>query len=195
MKHIILALCIALVASCGGGNQPIPQIPVCSGPATPEEIEQIDTEALAEAMDAAPATLAEDIVRKLPKECLPAAGEEGIRMLLDGRSEEFPCSLYCDVVDDENPEEYNVKGYELRAFPFLDGNSWLVAFIGWHGVDYYMQDAPRAFIYQGGTLTEVDWPIEEPVFEDFTVDDVVSVLGQEEVDNIKSMWHLSVSLR
>ncbi len=144
-------------------------------------------------MDAAPATLAEDIVRKLPKECLPAAGEEGIRMLLDGRSEEFPCSLYCDVVDDENPEEYNVKGYELRAFPFLDGNSWLVAFIGWHRVDYYMQDAPRAFIYQGGTLTEVDWPIEEPVFEDFTVDDVVSVLGQEEVDNIKSMWHLSYS--
>lgn len=187
MKRFVLALCVALVASCGEKSKNL--IPVCSGPATAEQLAQIDNEALAAAMEAAPATLAKDIVRLLPADCLPAEGEEGIRLMLDGVNEDFPCSIYCDVVDDTAPEDYFVRGYELRAYPILKDGSWLVAFMAWSGVDYYVQEAPRAFLYKDGALEEIAWPIQEPEFEEFTDKDALKEMEPEEVRLVKSMWH------
>lgn len=184
MKKILFTSLILLVAAaCGNNPKKGSKAPA------PEALMETAEEAaspLAALWEAAPANLAEDIIRQLPPELLPEPndeGKDGITQLLAGAEGNAPGHINwyeffgeCDVV-----------GIDTHAFPRTDG-SWLFTYIDGAGCDCYVQGEPRAFNYAGGKLTPCPWPFEEPKYEDFVNPLVEGLVDDEELAWIKDDW-------
>ena len=188
MKRILLSALIILAAVSCGNN------PRKAKGANAEAIALLSEEAvspegpLAALWEAAPVSLAEDIVRQLPPELIPAPnneGKDGITQLLAGAEGNAPGHI--DWY--EFFGECDVEGINTHAFPRTDG-SWLFTYIDGAGCDCYVQGSPMAFNYEGGKLTPCDWPFEEPGYEDFVSPLVEGLVEPEELEWIKDDWSI-----
>ena len=185
MKHILigsLAILAALTCSCGGNSNRSRSARAAAGVASlVKEAEAGAASPVMSLFDAAPASLAEDIIRQLPPELLPEPndeGKDGITQLLESTAGNAPA--HADWY--EFFGECDVVGISTHAFPRKDG-SWLFFYVDGAGCDCYVQDEPRAFNYAGGKLTPCEWPIEKLEYSDF-----VSPLGEGLVEEQELAW-------
>lgn len=186
MKQLSILLMAVLLTMCGGNVGKKAPLQAPSDPIA-ESVPEIDYEALNALVDAAPATLAKDILGQLPPGYLPG-GKEIVDQMIKSSSGEYPYSF--DWFEFEG--ECDVTGIEIHMLPCLDG-SWLVTCVTGSGCDCYVQDPPTAFRYRDGILSETQWPLDEPEYEDFASPLVEHLMHGEELTWVKEYWSISYS--
>lgn len=184
MKQIALLLTAVLLSMCGGkvGNTAL-QAPEDDIAAS---VPRIDYEPLDALVEAAPASLLEDILRQLPKNLLPdvGAGKDPVQALLTREDEpDYPFTISWFQFEGE----CDVVGIEIQVLPCLDG-SWLVTYFAGSGCDCYVQDDPVAFVYRDGRLSECEWPLPELTYEDFATPLVERLESPEALGWVREYW-------
>ena len=160
----MLILAAVMLVACGGQNQN----QKVENPSATEEnaVTTVEEEEVVEVEDC----IMEKVITLLPQDVLPN-GMRGKDLLAEMKKKsEGPDDSYdilCDYAYfDVYYGECNSEAIELRSFKRNNG-SHLVLFSATGGCDCNVTLIRKAFDYRNGKLTKIEWPFDEPKFDEF----------------------------
>lgn len=185
MKKTLLLIAAAVIVFACGGNQNQQQN---AENQTPTEENVVATEAEEEVIEVEDCIM-EKVISLLPQDVLPN-GMKGIDLLTEMKKKsEGPDGSYDILCDysyfDVYYGECNSEAIELRSFKRENG-SHLVLFTATGGCDCNVTLGRQAFDYRNGKLTKIDWPFEEPGFDDFFDANALEGVPASHVENCKN---------
>ena len=155
MKRTILPLLAAvLIASCGGGN-------------TNQSAQNADNQTTTTTVNTDGKPLVVQIAAQLPDKFLPEGATKN--------------DVIAGLDYDDKHASYNIDGedcntdLQMHLFKRADG-SYLVLYATYAGCNCNVMLSCQAFNYSNGKLTETQWPVPNPKFDDFY--DPVVLFGQ-----------------